>query len=133
MIIVKSGLMTPELELCCEEIDPAENKKNTEITIKYWNLGPLEGSPKPGENKEYWVKMAEIWGVEEDQARRQMCANCEYFDNSPERMEVMDAVPFNDFDVNGGGRGYCTEFNFICHNLRTCQEWEAKECNVEED
>lgn len=22
--------------------------------------------------------------------------------------------------------GYCVEFDFICHNLRTCQGWEKK-------
>jgi hypothetical protein len=28
---------------------------------------------------------------------------------------------------DGGGRGYCHKFDFICHNLRTCQAWEKKQ------
>ena len=39
-------------------------------------------------------------------------------------------------DKDGGGRGYCHKFDFICHNLRTCMAWEGKsesESETEED
>jgi hypothetical protein len=39
----------------------------------------------------------------------------------------MDAIPLTSFDMDGGGRGYCTKFDFICHNLRTCMAWERKD------
>jgi hypothetical protein len=71
--------------------------------------------------------MAKIWSVSPAEARRQLCANCEYFNNTPEAMEMMEAVPEDEYDADGGGRGYCTKFEFICHNLRTCQAWEEKE------
>jgi hypothetical protein len=78
-------------------------------------------------NKPYWSKMAKVWDIPERDARHQMCANCEYFDNTPETMKLMDAIPLTSFDMDGGGRGYCTKFDFICHNLRTCQAWERKD------
>jgi hypothetical protein len=68
------------------------------------------------------------------EAKRQRCANCEYFDNTPESMQMMEAVPEDKYDKDGGGRGYCTKFDFICHNLRVCQAWEKKEyVDPEED
>jgi hypothetical protein len=42
-------------------------------------------------------------------------------------MQLMDAIPLNALDMDGGGRGYCTKFDFICHNLRSCQAWERKD------
>jgi hypothetical protein len=134
MAEMKKGLMAPEVEITfIEPVDPVQNKKNLEKTIKDWNLGPEVASPKPGENKEYWVMMADIWSVEEAEARRMLCANCEYFDNTPEQQEAMESVPFNHFDADGGGKGWCTKFDFICHNLRVCQAWERKDYESEED
>lgn len=105
---------------------------NTEHTIKYWNLGPLKPSEKPGDNKEYWKKAAEIWNTDEATARTQVCANCEYYNNTPVMMKVMAAIPFNKYDENAGGRGYCHKFDFICHNLRSCSAWECKDYEVPE-
>jgi hypothetical protein len=39
----------------------------------------------------------------------------------------MEAIPLDKYDMDGGGRGYCHKFDFICHNLRTCQAWEGKD------
>jgi hypothetical protein len=82
-------------------ITPEQNDENTENVIDNWYLGPEEPSSDPD-------------------------ANCEYFDNSVHMMEKMEAIPYNDMDVNAGGRGYCTKFDFVCHNLRTCQAWEGE-------
>lgn len=116
-----------DMEVLPEIVDEAENKKNMDQVKRNWNLGPEKASAKPGDNTEYWSHMAEVWSVEEDEARRKMCANCEYFENTPMMMEAMEEIPFNDFDADGGGRGYCHKFDFICHNLRTCQAWEKKQ------
>jgi hypothetical protein len=105
-------------------ISVKENAKNMAMVKAEWNLGPEKASAEPTANSEYWKKMAEIWQTSEKEARRQLCANCEYFEDTPEMMEKMDVVPFNKFDADGGGRGYCHKFSFICHNLRTCQAWE---------
>lgn len=123
------GLMAPlEIDMLCCIVTPEENKTNTEHTIKFWKLGPeANPSDEPDSNKEYWADMAKTWKLDESEARRQRCANCEYFDNTPEMMLMMDTIPRNDFDTNAGGRGYCHKFEFICHNLRSCTAWERKE------
>lgn len=114
-----------------ESIDDLTAEKNAAIRDRLvvdWNLGP---DRTDGENSEYWSKMSEVWMVDEAQARRQLCANCEYFDNTPEALRSMEDIPEDRFDADGGGRGYCHKFDFICHNLRTCQAWEEKEYEME--
>ena len=106
-------------------ITPEENEENTQNVIENWYLGPDEPSSDPDANADYWDSFADIMAIDGDEARRMFCANCEYFDNSVGMMEKMEAIPYNAFDVNGGGRGYCTKFDFICHNLRVCQAWEG--------
>ena len=108
-------------------VSAKQNAANMAKAKANWNLGPEKASPDMVSNKPYWSKMAKIWDIPERDARHQMCANCEYFDNTPETMKLMDAIPLTSFDMDGGGRGYCTKFDFICHNLRTCQAWERKD------
>lgn len=113
-------------------VSTAENKRNLQRVVDNWMLGPEKASPKPGANLEYWSDIAAVWGVSEPEARRQLCANCEYFENTPEMMRAMEKIPFDALDADGGGRGYCHKFDFICHNLRTCQAWERKDYEAEE-
>lgn len=113
-------------------ISAEQNMKTTERLKRDWMLGPEKASPKPGANPEYWAEMGAVWGISEGEARRQLCANCEYFENTPEMMRAMERVPFNKLDADGGGRGYCHRFDFICHNLRTCQAWERKDYEMED-
>ena len=108
-------------------VSAKQNAANMAKVKANWNLGPEKTSPDMVSNKPYWSKMAKVWDIPERDARHQMCANCEYFDNTPETMKLMDAIPLTPFDMDGGGRGYCTKFDFICHNLRTCQAWERKD------
>ena len=107
-----------------ESLTEKSNKANRDNVVANWNLGPEETT---SDNKDYWRKMAKVWSITPAEARRQLCANCEYFNNTPEAMEMMDVVPEDQYDADGGGRGYCTKFEFICHNLRTCQAWEKKD------
>lgn len=110
-----------------EDISTArKNVRNRQNVIDNWELGPEKASVDPKANGAYWQKMADIWEIDEAQARRQLCANCEYFNNTPDMQEKMESIPLDQFDRDGGGRGYCTKFDFICHNLRTCQAWEEK-------
>ena len=105
----------------------AENKANRANVVKNWNLGPVKASPDPKANAPYWAMMGKVWGVSTAEARCQLCANCEYFDNTPEMQSAMLAIKQDEFDVDGGGRGYCVKFDFACHNLRVCQAWERKD------
>lgn len=124
---MKRGFMTPPEGEKPEIANSAESNQNMTRVEKEWNLGPELASEMPGANGEYWSKMAEIWDLDEDEARRRVCGNCEYGKNSPRYMKAMDSIPFSKFDADGGGRVYCEKFDFVCHNLRTCQAWEDGE------
>lgn len=113
-----------------DSLDTKTNKKHRDLVMGDWNLGP---AVMAADNTDYWRNLARIWMMTVGEAKRQRCANCEYFDNTPESMQMMEAVPEDKYDKDGGGRGYCTKFDFICHNLRVCQAWEKKEYIDPED
>lgn len=118
---------TPRVEELDDKLDEVTNRANREHVLNNWALGPDKASVDPDANTEYWTMMADIWGVPVEEARRQLCANCEYYQNMPDDLEMMEAVPLDAFDMDGGGRGFCEKFDFICHSLRTCQAWECKD------
>ena len=108
-------------------VDAKTNAANAKMVIEKWKLGPRNPSEVPGKNAPYWKEMAVSWQITEPEARRRRCANCEYYDNTVEMNEAMEDIPFNVLDENAGGRGYCHKFEFICHDLRSCLAWEAKD------
>ena len=110
-----------------EFITAAENKKNTQVVIDDWMLGPENPSNEPTANKVYWVAHGQAMQVDEKEARRRRCSNCEYFENTPLMQAKMDRIPRNQWDQNAGYRGYCHKFDFICHDMRSCQAWEERE------
>jgi hypothetical protein len=110
-----------------EFITAAENKKNTQVVIDDWMLGPENPSNEPTANKVYWVALGQAMQVDEKEARRRRCSNCEYFENTPLMQAKMDRIPRNQWDQNAGYRGYCHKFDFICHDMRSCQAWEERE------
>ena len=113
-------------------ITTAENKKNTAMVIKDWMLGPENPSNEKGANPEYWVALGKAMQCDEAEARRRRCSNCEYYDNSTLTQAKMDKIPWNDWDVDAGFRGYCHKFEFICHDLRACQAQEEREFEFED-
>lgn len=108
-------------------ITAAENKKNTQVVIDDWMLGPENPSNEPGANKPYWMALAKAMQVDEKEARRRRCSNCEYYDNSTMMQAKMERIPRNEWDTDAGYRGYCHKFEFICHDMRSCQAWEERE------
>jgi hypothetical protein len=108
-------------------ITTAENKKNTKIVIENWLLGPESPSNERDANPKYWLELGRAMMVDEDEARRRRCGNCEYFINSTLMQAKMDKIPWNAWDVGAGYRGYCKKFDFICHDMRSCQAWEERE------
>jgi hypothetical protein len=110
-------------------ITAAENKKNMQIVLNDWMLGPEKPSNVAVENKPYWQNLAKAMQVDEKEARRRRCSNCEYYDNSTLTQAKMERIPFNEYDVEAGFRGFCKKFEFICHDLRSCQAWEEREFN----
>jgi len=108
-------------------ITAAENKKNTQTVIDDWMLGPEKPSNEPGANKPYWMALAKAMQVDEKESRRRRCSNCEYYDNSTMMQAKMERIPRNEWDTDAGYRGYCHKFEFICHDMRSCQAWEERE------
>lgn len=141
-----SGLLAPaaEIKVEIEEIEAEKpviegltaesNKKTRDTLVETQMLGPVKVDAP---NTEFWRGLANVWRISPDQAKRRLCANCEYFDDQPETLEAMEVVPQDEFDADGGGRGYCHKFEFICHNLRVCGKWEKapvmKEAEYEDD
>lgn len=126
MVIPKGFVGLPMEE---EFISTAENKKNTQTVIDDWMLGPQNPSNEPTANKDYWLSLGNAMQVDEKEARRRRCSNCEYYDNSTMMQAKMEKIPRNDWDKDAGFRGYCHNFDFICHDLRSCQAWE--ECEMD--
>ena len=108
-------------------ITAAENKKNTQVVIDDWMLGPEKPSNEPTANKVYWVALGKAMQVDEKEAPRRRCSNCEYYDNSTMMQAKMERIPRNEWDTDAGYRGYCHKFEFICHDMRSCQAWEERE------
>lgn len=113
-------------------ITEKQNNAVVQRLVQDWRLGPTTTSVDKYANKAYWSGIAKAWGIPEEEARRRLCANCEYFDNTPEMLKEMESIPINALDRDGGGRGWCHKFEFICHNLRTCQAWERKDYEAPE-
>jgi hypothetical protein len=129
------GLLEPSIEIIIDmepegssEMDAQELKKNREFVKAHWMLGPEKTA---GSNSDYWRELATKWRIAPDQARRNLCANCEYFNDTPDMLAQMEQIPEDAYDKDGGGRGFCVKFDFICHNLRTCQAWEKAEFKEE--
>jgi hypothetical protein len=114
-----------------EFITSAENKKNTQVVIDDWMLGPENPSNEPTANKVYWVALGKAMQVDEKEARRRRCSNCEYFEATPLMQAKMERIPRNQWDENAGYRGYCHKFDFICHDMRSCQAWEEREFEMD--
>jgi hypothetical protein len=51
-------------------MDARVNAANRQVVVDSWNLGPEEASVDPAANGEYWRKMADLWMIEEPEARR---------------------------------------------------------------
>ena len=136
------GLLAPAAEIMIEieaiesekpvieGLTKESNEKTRTTLMATQMLGP-EKTALP--NGEYWRGLANVWRTSPDQAKRRLCANCEYFDDAPETIEAMEVVPQDEFDKDGGGRGYCHKFEFICHNLRVCKSWEKASVMMESE
>ena len=127
------GLLAPaaEIKIEIEEIESEKpvieglTKESNEKTRTTLMVTQMLGPEKTAEaNGEFWRGLSNIWRTSPDQAKRRLCANCEYFDDQPETIEAMEVVPQDEFDADGGGRGYCHKFEFICHNLLEFKSWE---------
>jgi len=122
------GLLEIKLSIPSEK----ELLKNTKNAVDNYSLGPHNPSAP---SNDYWAKMGKVFRITPEQAKRRRCGNCEYYENTPAMLELMEAIPLNKYDLYDGQaqRGYCHKLDFICHNSRVCSAWEEKEYETSED
>ena len=104
----------------------SEIAKNTQNAIKNFGLGAVNPDLP---NTDFWKTKAQAFGTDIAEAKRRRCSNCEYYNNTPEMMKSMEAIPLNKYDLYDGQpqRGYCEKLDFICHTSRLCNAWERKD------
>ena len=90
------------------EVDP-KNKKRAE---EYWMYG------KPVE------ELAKAWDKAVEYAKLKKCGNCDYFDNRARTLKALNGE---------AGSGACLKFKFMCSQDASCQAWECKDMEMDEE
>ena len=90
------------------EVDP----KNKERATEYWMYGATA------------EELAKAWDKPVEIAELKTCGNCEYFDNRARTLKTLKGEP---------GQGACTKFKFMCSQEASCQGWDSKEMEMEDD
>ena len=95
------------------------NLANRQTAIDKAMYGPLD-IKNPGD---YWKKIADKWGVDEQTARGEICGNCAAFNITSKMLEcIAEGISGDDaWDViEAGDLGYCEFFKFKCNANRSC-------------
>lgn len=110
------------------------NLKNRGKAIASANYGP-ENPKLP--NKQYWMEMADEWGVDAEDAKMSRCGNCAAFDQEESMLECIAKGIGDEGDpwamIDAGDLGYCEIFDFKCAASRTCSAWIVKEEEEEQE
>ena len=110
------------------------NLKNRAKAINAANYGP-ENPKLP--NKQYWMKMADEWEVEPEEAKMSLCGNCAAFNQDDSMLECIAKGIGEEGDpwamIDAGDLGYCEIFDFKCASSRTCSAWVVEENEEESD
>lgn len=100
------------------------NLANRQKAIQVAMYGPANPSL---DNKAYWLKLANVWGVSPTEAQTMRCGNCAAFDvSTPIRDCIRDGLggqPDTEQVIAAGDLGYCWAFRFKCASRRTCSAW----------
>lgn len=105
--------------------DIKTNLKNRQNAIDVANYGPLN----PNEpNEEYWVKKAEMFKGDVESAKKALCGNCAFFNQTKTILdciaEGIGGSTKEEWDtIDAGDLGYCEAFDFKCAAKRTCAAW----------
>ena len=100
------------------------NIKNRQVAIDKYTYGPANPE-KPGA---FFLKIADIWGINEKEAKTMRCGNCSAF-NVSDSMRKCISDGINDGDKDGmaviekADLGYCELLHFKCAGTRTCSLW----------
>jgi len=107
-----------------KKLTAKDNMVTTQFLVKNRTLGPSKVDPTREGNKPYYVRLAKEVGMTVKEARRIKCGNCRWGSYNSGAIAAMEHIPDTPLDLDGGGRVWCYKFDFICHNLRVCEEWE---------
>jgi hypothetical protein len=114
------------------ELTASENRENMAIAKEEWGYGPEKPSSSKMDNKPFYAGIARAWGIEEPEARRRMCINCEYFKACPGTQLMIEGLKLP-ADDPGGPKGYCKKHEFACASGRVCKSWEEAESEDEDE
>lgn len=95
------------------------NLKNRQYAIDNVMYGPMD-IKNPGD---YWMNIAEKWGVAEEEAKKEICGNCAAFNISKQMLDcIAEGIGGEDaYDViEAGDLGYCEMLKFKCNANRSC-------------
>lgn len=112
------------------------NLANRNHAIEDYGYGPLnpdEPSPK------FWNRLAKMWGITPDEAKKSRCSNCAAFIQTAEMLACIErGIGFDPDEplanqkaeavtakvvTNAANLGYCQLFHFKCAGDRTCDAW----------
>lgn len=103
------------------------NLKNRRRAIRDADYGPMNPAE---ENTDYWVNIADLWGVSAAEAKKSTCGNCVFFFVTTKIRDCIASGLSSDSTVNdpwdsidAGDLGYCEAFDFKCAGSRTCSAW----------
>jgi hypothetical protein len=107
--------------------DVSVNLRNRRKAIERADYGPLNPAE---ENTDYWVNIADLWGVSAAEAKKSTCGNCVFFyvttkirDCIASGISSGDSVNDPWDSIDAGDLGYCEAFDFKCASSRTCAAW----------
>lgn len=108
--------------------DIAVNLNNRQVAINKAHYGPMIPADK---NMGFWKRLAGIWSVTPEEAKKSRCSNCAAFVRTPEMLKCIAEGLGNEGGEEGWGTvhqaklGFCNIFDFKCAGDRTCDAWVA--------
>jgi len=107
---------------------PTQNIKlnlvNRQKAIDVAHYGPLN----PNEpNEEYWIAKGKMFNTTSTNAKKSICGNCSFFNQTTKILDCIAKGIGNDTDpyqtIKAGELGFCEAFDFKCSAKRTCDAW----------
>lgn len=112
------------------------NTKNRNYAIKEHGYGPMNPDAP---NKDFWKGIAELWDIDQEEAKSSRCGNCAAFIQTSKMLACIENHLGMDDDYGPKGEkdkkenrkktleasdlGYCQLFGFKCAAERTCRAW----------
>lgn len=97
------------------------NMQNRQQAIDGYLYGPMN----PDAPGDYWMRLADVWGVDVDTAASTRCGSCAAFNQKPEMLSaIANGIGEAGYAVSDAADlGYCELFEFKCAASRSCSAW----------